>query len=373
MSENLLKYIIYASGFLCLYAFIAVRVLPMFNLVLEEDRNPEYFEFTKYGEQYYSSYIRHFREDMPAPVDKYRLSDRNPDLHNCDMIAFGDSFFDFSRQKTVAERLHDSLGIKVHSMVGFNLAKDWYPLIYLTENKYQSSERKYLIYQVVERNIHNRFIEPHELHWKGPRMAENGKLKPVVKAKDWIFNDKSEELYNVLLKGSYLTTAIYSTVATVKFNLFGYISSQTPVYDLDNFEVPMLFWDVTVNEATTSFYFERTDEMITTYCEHIQDLSKKVSEIYNLEMIFLPVPNKFTLYHRKVRPQDEYDRFLPRLFKAMDKYHINYVNIYDEFLQQDSLLYYGTDSHWNNKGVSITVSKLLEKLKPNQITFVEDL
>jgi hypothetical protein len=365
MSEKLLKFIIYISGIVCLYAFLGVRILPMFNQVLVENRLPEYFEFTKYGEQYYSGYIMHFREELPAPVDKYRLSDRNAALYNCDLIAFGDSFFDFSRQKTVAERLHDSLGIRVHSMVGFNLAKDWYPLIYLTEKGYQKSERKFIVYQVVERNIHNRFIEPHELHWKGSQTTTAGRFAPLVKVKDLIFNDKSEELYNLLLKGSYLTTGLYTLIATLKFDLFGYMASQTPVYSLDNFEVPMLFWDVTVNDATTSFYFVKSDEMIKTYCEHIHDLSVKLSEIYNLEMVFLPVPNKFTLYYKSIRPDDQYDNFIPRLYSAMDEAGINYVNIYDEFMKQEELLYYGTDSHWNEKGVDITVSKLLEKLKPN--------
>ena len=365
MNEKFLKYIVYISGIVCLYAFMAVRILPMYNIALVENRLPEYFEFTKYGEQYYSGYIRHFREDMPDPVDKYRLSDRNPGLHDSDLIAFGDSFFDFSRQKTVAERLQDTLAKRVHSMVGFNVEKDWYPLVYLTENRYQKSEQKFIVYQVVERNIHTRFNEPHNLVWEGTQQETGGRFASVVKIKDWIFNQKSEELYNVFLKGNYLTTAFYSIIATVKFDLFGYMAAQTPVYSLDKFEVPMLFWDVTVNDATTSFYFEKTDEMIRTYCEHISDLSSKLSDIYNLEMVFLPIPNKFTLYYKEIRPHDQYDNFLPRLYKAMDEYNIKYVNVYDEFIKQDTLLYYGTDSHWNKKGVDITMNLLLEKLKPN--------
>lgn len=363
MNEKILKYLIYIAGIFGLYAFFAVRILPVFNSVLIEKPKPEYFEFTRYGEQYYASYIRHFREELPKPVDKYRLSDRNPGLNNSDLIAFGDSFFDFSRQKTVAERLHDSLGIKVHAEAGFLATKDWYPLVYLAENKYQNAQNKYLIYEVVERNIHERFIIPHELKWPIIDDDQNGLNNFLKKFRYFVFNSKSEEFYTVLLRGSYLTSWLYTEIATLKFDLFGYISSQTPVYSLNKFEMPMLFYDLTVNDKPTGFYFNHTDELIKTYTENIADLSEKLLINYNLKLIFVPVPNKFTIYSKIIKPADKYDDFLPRLYREMDNRKISYVNLYDSFISSDTLLYYGTDSHWNKKGVDIAVNEILKELR----------
>jgi hypothetical protein len=330
----------------------------MFNTALVENRSPEYFEFTKYGEQYYSNYIKHFREILPFPKDKYRLSDRNPDLEDANLIAFGDSFFDFSRQKTVAERLHDSLGIAVHAV------RAWYPLDYLHQLKYQKGDKKIIIYQVIERNLHDRFIEPHDLNWEGNDYMDVSQLSLPSRIKHWIFDVKSEELYSILLSESYLTREFYSIIATAKFDMFNYMAPRTPVYSLDNrFNVPMLFYDITVNEMPTSFYFDHNDELIKTYCDNLEDLGQQLLDRYNLEMIFVPIPNKYTLYHDVVKPEDAYNDFLPRFYKEMNNRNIKYVNVYNKFKNADTLLYYGTDSHWNKKGVDITVEEILKKIR----------
>ena len=357
MNKTLLKYLIYISGILCLYAFISVRVLPIFNLVLIEERHPDYFEFTKYGELYYFSQIRHFREVLPFPEGKFRLSDKNPSAKEAEIIAFGDSFFDFNRQKTVAERLQEELGVGVHAV------NAWFPLGYFHRRNYQKAEKKYMIFEIVERNIHFRFKEEHT-----PAMT----LEPVNKPKGirgkahslkkFVFPENAETLYNLLLKGSYLTEFFYTTIATWKFDAFGYISSSTPVYDLKNYDYPMLFYGYTVNDSYTSFYFEHTDEMISTYCDNLEDLAEKLERDFNFEMIFLPLPNKYTLHYKTINPEDTYDNFLPRLYREMEKRDINFVNIYDDFKNADKPLYYGTDSHWNKNGVDITVERLLEHL-----------
>jgi hypothetical protein len=358
MNENLLKFSIYIAGVICLYAFLAVRILPMYNAIMIEDKVPAYFEFTKYGEQYYYSCIRHFREDLPTPKDKYRFSDRNPDVNEADIFALGDSFFDFSRQKTVPERLHDSLGITVHAEY------KWYPLDYLTQKNYQKAKRKYIIFQVVERNIHSRFIESHELNWIGNDYLDPSELNFLQRIRSWIFDVNSEELYTILLQGSYFTSEIYSAIATLKFDLFGYIVQRTPFYSLDNeYNVPMLFYDITVRDTPAGFYHNHSPELINTYCNNIEDLAAKMLEHYNLEMIFVPVPSKYTLYYDVIHPDHKYSNFLPKLYLEMEKRGIEYVNIYDDFLAADTLLYYGTDSHWNKKGVDITVDEILRKLR----------
>jgi hypothetical protein len=367
VKEKILKIGLYSTSIIALFAFLAVRILPLFNFVMVEKKNPEYFEFTKYGEQYYSCYIDHFKENLPKAVDKYRLSDRNPPLKDADIIAFGDSFFDFSRQKTVAERLHDSLSLSVHSEAGFLETKDWYPLYYLNENKYQSDKKRILIYEVVERNIHDRFVLPHQLFNNEKQKVEKPVSLIFKKTRDFIFNSNSEKLFTVLLQGSYLTNWIYCKIATLKFDLFGYISARTPIYSLDEFQVPMLFYDITVNDKPTGFYFNHTDEMIKTYCDNISDLSEKLMDNYNLKLIFVPVPNKYTIYHEKMKPGSDYSNFLPRLYLVLDSQRINYINLFDDYKSSDSLLYYGTDAHWNKNGVDIAVDKILQELRNDPI------
>jgi hypothetical protein len=216
---------------------------------------------------------------------------------------------------------------------------------------------------VVERNIHDRFIAPHELVWTNANESHEGITGIFRKARDFAFNSNSEDLYTVLLQGSNLTSRIYSEIATIKFDLFGYISDKTPVYSLDQFSVPVLFYKQTVNDQPTSFYFNHTDDLIKTYVDNIADLSEKLLKYYNLKLILVPVPNKFTIYVKKIRPFDKYDNFLPRLHRELDARGIKNVNLYDDYISSDTLLYYGTDSHWNKKGVDIAVQKILEEIR----------
>ena len=359
MNSTLLKYVIYLSGIVCLYAFIAIRVLPMFNLVLVENRDPDYFEFTNYGELFYFSQINHFKEDLPKAEYKFRLSDKNASLDEADIIAFGDSFFDFNRQKTVADRLQDSLGVKVHAV------NAWFPLDYLKENNYQKGREKTIIFEIVERNIPFRFYRTHEIPAVSKQQSKAGIRSGFADLKKVVFPDNSEELYSKLLKESYLTNYAYSSIATAKFDLFRYISSQTPVYNLDKFDYPLLFYYLTVDNSTTSFYYDHTDELITRYCDNLEDLAGKLKNEYNLNMVFLPIPNKYTMLYKKINPEDKYDNFLPRLYMEMNTRKLTYINIYDDFVRSDKQLYYGTDTHWTKNGVDIAVERLLELFTEN--------
>jgi hypothetical protein len=180
--------------------------------------------------------------------------------------------------------------------------------------------------------------------------------------RDNIFLKNSEELYTVLLRDSYFTTAIYSGISTFKFDAFSYMPAVTATYSLTAFDFPVLFWGEVTGDSTTSFYYDHTDRLISLYCDNIVDLSMKLKEKYNLDMIFCPVPNKYTMWYKKIDPDAEYDNFLPRLYKELEKRNFPYVDMYHDFLNADTILYYGTDSHWNKKGVDLAVENILEQL-----------
>jgi hypothetical protein len=75
----------------------------------------------------------------------------------------------------------------------------------------------------------------------------------------------------------------------------------------------------------------------------------------------MPIPNKYTLYHKFIN-NDAYNDFLPRLFAELDKRHICYIDVYHEFKNNSDTLYFGTDTHWNSKGIDIALNVLLEKM-----------
>jgi len=351
MSERLLKILIYTAGAICLYAFIAIRHPVLFNAVLLEKIKSEYWENTKYGELYYFNFIRHFRQDnLPPSSIKYRFTEKHPELKDADILLFGDSFFDFTRLKTFPEALGDTLNERTF------YARMDRPLQLLAEENYINSEEKILIFESAERYIPTRFTEPHRLDLI---VDDRSPLrKDVAEVRDYIFLDNTESLYQTLLKRSYLTTGIFSLIATFKFDVFGYISNFTPKYSLDE-KVPWLFYYDQVNDEPGSFYYQYSQQEIDTYCDNIADLAIKLKQHYNLSMVFMGIPSKYTLYHKLVN-NDPYNDFLPRLQAGLDKRGIPYIPLYKDFINSKDVIFFGTDTHWNNKGQQIALDKTVQ-------------
>lgn len=352
MKEKRLKIIIYIVGFICLYAFIAVRFLPILNFGLIEKMVPDYGYKTKYGELYYFSHIRNFREKgLPPARERYDLSDKHPEPQNSKMLTFGDSFFEYSRHKQLPEVLGEQYHIPVH------MALVDYPLEYLKKAGYKKAEPRIVIMERVERYIPIQYKNKH-INAYNPEPVYSGSYLAFKNIKDKIFYSKSEQLYDLALKRSYLTSSVYSIIATLKFDLFGYISSFTPRYSL-NQNIPWLFYYDECNDKETSFYYQFTQEEMSNICDNMADLSKQMQELYNLYVVYMPIPAKYTLYHTIIN-NDQYNNFLPRLYKGLEERNVRYIDLYNSFIHADTLLFYGTDTHWNQKGIDIALEKTME-------------
>lgn len=356
MNERLLKTIIYVAGIVCLYAFIAVRVPGMYNAILKEKIIPEYWENTKYGELYYFGLVKHFREEgLPDSDEKYRKTAKHPKVQDADILMFGDSFFDFSRMTTFPERLGD-----ITHQRAFYARMDR-PLNYLVDNQYASGEEKIVIFESAERYIPERFDQTHLM--QAPADPRSGIRKKVADVRDLIFQDNTDVLYGNLVARSVFTTDLYSASTTVKFDLFDYMNDQTPVYSLEE-EMPWLFFHDQLNEEPSSFYYHHSQEEIDRYCDNIADLSAKLHEHFNLKMVFMAIPSKYTIYHTLVN-EDDYNNFLPRLYAGLKLRGVPYIPIYDDFLEAkaEDWIYYGSDTHWTQRGLDVALDKTLEVLE----------
>lgn len=359
MSERTLKWIINIAGIVCLYAFLAVRILPLFNFVLLEKYIPEYWENTKWGELYYFNHIAHFREkNLPDYKEKYRFTRKHPTLNEAEILCFGDSFFDFSRMTTFPERLGQETGQKVY------YARFDRPVEYLMENNFQGGNADYFLYETAERFLHDRFENPQDLD---PAPDDRSQLrKSLAELRDFIFLEDSELLYAQLLNRSYLTTHIYSAISTIKFDWFGQISSVTPLYSLD-YERPWLFAGTQVGNTPRSFYYDHSDTEIKNYCDNIEALANKLESTYDLKFIFMIIPSKYTIYHGLLN-DDEYNNFIPRIERELAKRDIPVVKLYNEFInnKDQDLLYYGTDTHWTEEGLEIALERTLDVINTLQ-------
>ena len=359
MSAKALKWIIYITGALCLYMFVAIRYEPLFNGILREKVVEGYWDKTKYGEMYYFSMIRHFREPgLPPAREKFEHSDRQASLEEARILTFGDSFFEFSRLKQFPERLADDFSTRVHYV------NNDFPLRYLKENNYQDTTPKLLIYERTERYIPLSFEQFHSGEVDLPP-GETESRGILARAKDILFYDKSEDLYNVIMKRSYPTTGLYSFVSTLKFDLFGYISRLTPVYHKNGSESWLFYYDQ-VNEEKTSYYYQHTQLEIDTLCDNMASLARDLKEQYNLELVYLPMPAKYTIHHGVVN-SDPYNNFLPYLYEGLEERGVRYIKLLDDFLSSEERLYYRTDSHWTQAGIDLTYNRSLEYIQGDSV------
>jgi len=315
---------------------------------------PDYWDRTEYGECYYFSQIKHFKEKgIPAAITKFQYSPQQTTLEEAQILIFGDSFLDISRGSQFPTLLCEKASLeKVHYVY------QELPLTYLARNNYMKGSRKILILGLVERYIPVKFNSPHTSDYSTDVRSKVRKILGNIK--DNVFYQRSEELYDALLKRSYATSWIYSKIATLKFDLFGYVSNLTPKYLADP-ENPWLFYYDQVNNENTSFYYNHTDSDMLNICRNIRDLADQLITKYNIELIFLPIPSQYTLYHRVIN-NDPYNNFLPRLYHELDKAGIPYIEIYKNLKGSDEILYYGTDGHWNLKGLNMAVDLVTDYL-----------
>lgn len=360
MKEKTLKYLIYGTGIFCLYVFLSIRVLPMYNSLMAEKLYTGYWDFTKYGELYYFDLIKLFREkDLPPAVKKHQYSKRRqPNINEADIFTFGDSFFDISRGNQFPTVLAEKLGKKVY------FGYDDYPLKHLHNNGYIDRRPKVLVMELVERYIPMKFSEPRDTLFVEEK-TPSPLLEHAKRVKEFLFYSRSEKLYDALLKRSIVTTTAYSEISTLKFKLLGYISPFTPVYQLHD-SIPWLFGHDEVNNNNTSFYYYHTQKDIDNLCDNIQGLSRLLKEKYNIHFVFLPLPAKYTLYHTKVN-NHKYNNFLPKLQEGLKKRGVAFIDAYSELKKADEVLYYGTDAHWNEEGMRFAVDLTVEYLINNNL------
>jgi len=345
LKNKITKIIIHVSGALALFLFIVLRSSAEPDYLLDSELLKAANDAI-YGDLYFLNLIDNFKIPTPPLGDEYYNSVPKTDINDADILTFGDSFFaSGARCKNVPGRLADTTKKKIFFSQTNEILKT------LEEKNYVKKDKKYLILETVERGIPRIFTGGQNVLAK-----KNPKLGKIVES---LMPLNLEQRYTLLLQRGVISYNIYKELVTMKFNLFGYISSVTPVYKKDP---PWLFYYQDVNDKKTSFYYHFTDEEINTICDNIQDLNKKLIDKYNIELIFLPLPNKYTIYHR-ILNNDEYNNLLPRLYKGLDRRNVKVCKVYDLFMNSEKELYFPTDTHWNEEGVKLTANELVKYLK----------
>ncbi|PZU81442.1 MAG: hypothetical protein DI529_15615 [Chryseobacterium sp.] len=96
---------------------------------------------------------------------------------------------------------------------------------------------------------------------------------------------------------------------------------------------------------------------------------KRYSDSIGSQFIYLPMPNKETVYFEKI-PVEKQPDYLFRIGNTLKQKNINYyptIEFYNNFRKKDNrLLYHSDDSHWNGLAselIAVEIIKYLENLE----------
>ncbi len=169
----------------------------------------------------------------------------------------------------------------------------------------------------------------------------------------------AERNYQVLLSDAVFFAPVHELIQTCAFRWFGSISSSTPVYSL---KPPFLFYVEETTDKETGFYFSHSDSIIAAIADNLSMMNEELLRRYNTELVFMPIPNKYTIYHTMVN-SDTYDDFIPRLCTEAEQRGVKTIRMYERFKNSNDILYLPTDSHWNERGMMMALEEALRVLR----------
>jgi len=111
---------------------------------------------------------------------------------------------------------------------------------------------------------------------------------------------------------------------------------------------------------------KRTKDNIVSYKEYCDSLG--------IEFIFIPMPNKATVYYELVpyKEQPGYIIKLDSMLQAENVKTINSLTLYNDYRKSDDeLLYHLDDTHWNAKAISIVAEEIAKTITPSSRNYLD--
>lgn len=105
---------------------------------------------------------------------------------------------------------------------------------------------------------------------------------------------------------------------------------------------------------------------------HNLKLMQDYAEARGSRFILTIAPNKNSLYseHMPYFYRKGTDTNLEHLTEKMAEAGISYVDLYEEFREEDEELYFQRDSHWNNKGAILAYDALMNRMEKEHETYL---
>lgn len=311
------------------------------------------------GDLYRFAKVLSFKTELPErECREGDQPDMDPDTAS--ILLIGDSFMETCRgHAPFPTQLSDRLGRSVYPEFAGEEPENFDPVYFCWKNELDPDRKRTVILERIERYIVSDFSARRRedpASFKKIAAATDPSWESIVRRR-W-FTD-AEKNYEIFLTSSDLTYPIVELWNTLRFAIFGQISDETPVYSV---RPPFLFEKEEVTRGiVTSYYYPHTDSLIARIADNIAATGRALKREYGAELIFMPIPNPYTLYHTLVN-RDPYDNFVPRLCIQLEERGIRTIRLYHRFRKAPEMLYFPTDTHWNADGAAMALDETMKVL-----------
>jgi len=334
--DKALRTVLYLAAILSLAVFIIPKNKALMLLATSgSDISGDLYRFVK---------IKDFWAPTPAAVDT--SAEDTGRAAESSIVAIGDSFFSASRG---CPRFTTQLSKAIETPIFLtNPGIYEQPFRVIKRLRDHRDRMKVVLLESVERALETRFAQPVDPH------PPSAPTKRLVQGKDLDSWFTTDERYIFLLKNNVATRPIFEALSTAGFHWFGKISSSTPVYSL---KPPLLFFEeeTGLGAENPSLYTQHSDALVQRMAHNIANLRDGLRSQYGLDMVFMPIPNKLTIYGKFADATTPYDNFLPRLLDALEHQGVKTIRLYEAFRASPELLYFASDTHWNCRGIDLAV------------------
>lgn len=122
-----------------------------------------------------------------------------------------------------------------------------------------------------------------------------------------------------------------------------------------------------LNGENQKYNFDKIDEMVEIITSY-----KNYCDSIGVHFMFLPLPNKETIYFDKV-PLNNQPDYIPKLdsiLKTNGVITVNTLKIFNnEKMKENEYFYHLDDTHWNSNGVNLIADELIKKARTHNILY----
>jgi hypothetical protein len=290
------------------------------------------------------SRVTTFREDIPYPPPEFIYNT----IDESDIISAGDSFFQLPvNGLRFAAALEKNCGKKVFDATQINEEYCKRPAAVLELNGYTGNKERIFLLECVERASPVRaktkyLASTNEVAVKYLSLAAN--ILSFSSAEEWL-------QFSVFLK----TPLEFRTDAY--FRYFNRLPEIASVYTLNP---PMLFYNEDKEFAGTKI----DSVFIEDVSSSLKKLSVFLKQKYNLVLLYVVIPDKYSLYGGYENQDFKYNNYIPALTASLKNKGVYTFDSYT-LLKENSnneILYYRSDTHFNEKGRDLLVKECVNQI-----------